>query len=1378
VRYPATHPVADTLDRFLLGKLGDAEHAAVEEHLGACPECVERVASGGTPDPFVDLLAAAGTAPDTGLTQSALPTPSLLTVTRPGNAARAPAPVEPPDSLAAHPKYRVRKRLGAGGMGTVWLAEHAVMGRDVAVKVIRPELLSRPGTAERFLREVRAVAKLHHPHIVAAFDAETVDDSCLLVMEYVEGQTLAQRLKECGPLPVAEACRAARDAARGLAHAHAAGLVHRDVKPHNLMRAADGTVKVLDFGLAVVGAPDGSAPAADGLTGAGVVCGTPDYIAPEQIADAHAADARSDVYGLGCTLYHLLAGRPPFAGRSLDEKFAAHYECAPEPITGLPPAVAAVLARMLEKHPDDRFQTAAEVAAALEPFCEPVAPKRRKRRAVAVGLGMLAAAVLAAGVWVIVRDKDGREIARVQVPDGGSVDVKPAAPAEPKKDAPTTEPKKAEVPVVEPAFATRWADGERFGQNALSPDGRFVAVARMGVEKVRVWDVRTGKQTAEVFGAVAQFTPNGRQLVVTNRAGGRQRVGGVVAVYDVAADGSLKAARAFDTGVWLWGLRMPATGTRALAYSAGRLSVWDWQTGTKLFEQPWDDKDRAALTPDGKTVLIAPDRKPPLRALDAATGKPAEVPAGLKGAPSIPQFSADGARALCGDDRGHVVLDVATGRTLFARKSPLDEWAALTGDGRRLVTPADRDGLAVFGVDTGARVATLKLSAGLSGWNDAIPSLDGRAFAFTGPRDSVTLFDLSALPPPAVPEPPVITPAHVHRWTDGGRFGEGDVSADGRYVMAARFNVDTARVWDARTGKPVADLQGAFVAKFAPDERHVVAVQFVPGSVFRVFAFVPGGTSKQVREFDPKMTVWNFRLAEGTRLAAVGPGTFRVYDWQTGAKLFELPWDESDRTLLTPDGQYVFAQRGGKPPLRVYDVATGKPTDAFAHLKDVPRLHSFSADGSRLLCGDGRTVSVLDTRTGRTLFTHERPFADWAVMTGDGRRVVTTTGERDSLVVLDVDSGKRAATLMFPLAIPGGRLTVDASRDGRTIAFAGPQESVFIFDLSGGSPASAVIKPAAEPVGERMKLIGPGHSVPAVAFAPDGKTLLTASAPRGEQAANSDVVLWDAATGTELRRLKGHSFAVYGAAFSADGKRVVTGAGYLDGTVRVWDAGTGQELTQIVYPFADKAHGVYTVAFSPDGKRVYTAAEDKTVRAWDSETGKELLAFEGHPDVVRCLALSPDGKVLASGGAEDRPAVRLWDAATGKELRTFDGHAEQVNAVAFSADGTRLASADCAGSVRVWDVRTGKELKVLEGHTGRVDGLAFTPGGRLITGGSDRTVRVWNPEAGKELARFDGHTSVILSLAVSPCGRFALTGSDDNSARLWRLPEPAPAGRP
>src|SRR5262245_26359186 len=221
-----------------------------------------------------------------------------------------------PAGLVGHPRYNVLQLLGVGGMGAVYKAEHQLMGRLVALKVINPRLVASPQAVERFRREVRAAARLAHPNIVTAYDADQAGGTHFLVMEYVEGSTLAQLVAERGRLAVAEACDYARQAASALQHAFEQGMVHRDVKPQNLMLTPGGRVKVLDFGLArfateqvSAGAPDpaketsDAAPRPEGagapletLTRTGVVMGTPDYIAPEQAADPHFADIRADVY--------------------------------------------------------------------------------------------------------------------------------------------------------------------------------------------------------------------------------------------------------------------------------------------------------------------------------------------------------------------------------------------------------------------------------------------------------------------------------------------------------------------------------------------------------------------------------------------------------------------------------------------------------------------------------------------------------------------------------------------------------------------------------------------------------------------------------------------------------------------------------------------------------------------------------------------------------------------------------------------------------------------------------------------------------------------------------------------------------------------------
>ena len=207
--------------------------------------------------------------------------------------------------------YVLLERLGEGGMGQVFKAQNWKLGKIVALKLIRKERLAKPDAVRRFQREVRAPPRLcRHPNIVHAYDADEIDGTHLLVMEYVEGATdLARLVKQNGPLPVAQACEYIRQAALGLQHAYERGLVHRDIKPHNLLLTADGqTVKVLDMGLARLDPLPGDDRSAT-MTQEGAVMGTPDYIAPEQALDSHTVDIRADLYSLGCTFYYLLTGK-------------------------------------------------------------------------------------------------------------------------------------------------------------------------------------------------------------------------------------------------------------------------------------------------------------------------------------------------------------------------------------------------------------------------------------------------------------------------------------------------------------------------------------------------------------------------------------------------------------------------------------------------------------------------------------------------------------------------------------------------------------------------------------------------------------------------------------------------------------------------------------------------------------------------------------------------------------------------------------------------------------------------------------------------------------------------------------------------------------
>jgi serine/threonine-protein kinase len=267
--------------------------------------------------------------------------------------------------------YVLMERLGAGGMGQVFKARHQLMKRVVPLKIIRPELVGSPDAVRRFRKEIEAVARLSHPNVVVAHDAEQVGGRHFLVMEYCPGPDLAGMVRETGPLPVGLACEYVRQAAQGLQHAHERGVLHRDVKPENLV-VVGGVVKVLDLGLARLRQPGPPAGGSGALTGEGSFLGTPDYMAPEQARDPGGADGRADLYSLGCTLYFVLGGQVPFPGGTALEKVLRHQLEEPHPLqqlrAGLPPALAAVVRRAMAKDPADRFQTAAELAAALEPF--------------------------------------------------------------------------------------------------------------------------------------------------------------------------------------------------------------------------------------------------------------------------------------------------------------------------------------------------------------------------------------------------------------------------------------------------------------------------------------------------------------------------------------------------------------------------------------------------------------------------------------------------------------------------------------------------------------------------------------------------------------------------------------------------------------------------------------------------------------------------------------------------------------------------------------------------------------------------------------------------------------------------------------------------
>jgi serine/threonine-protein kinase len=446
--------------------------------------------------------------------------------------------------------YELIARLGRGGMGTVFLARQIAADRSVALKILRPSLAKNREFVARFLREARAAARFNDVHIVQAIDAGHAAGYYYFAMEYVPGKNLRQRLAESGPLPERRALEVIRRIARALHTAHTeSGIIHRDVKPDNILMAGDGTPKLADLGLArQVEHDDGT------LTQTGVAMGTPNYISPEQVRGESDLDGRTDVYALGATLYHLLTGRPPFGDGPPAVVMARHLtEPPPDPREvnpGLSPVVSAVVRRAMAKAPADRYPTAASLADDLDAILAGTAPEprpaptirarrrvrraaqRRKRPWIVAGVVLASAAALLAAVLLTAGPSDDPGTAG-GLPDGPDRPRELVAPAQEARDIdPSAEtpvapvPRRQEKPKPDPeavrrraadaAFASLCAETARFAKTGdydgalallgdLPPEFADLLSARAVSERGRLAEqakekIRSAVTQAEVLG--------------------------------------------------------------------------------------------------------------------------------------------------------------------------------------------------------------------------------------------------------------------------------------------------------------------------------------------------------------------------------------------------------------------------------------------------------------------------------------------------------------------------------------------------------------------------------------------------------------------------------------------------------------------------------------------------------------------------------------------------------------------------------------------------------------------------------------------------------------------------------------------------------------
>jgi WD40 repeat protein/serine/threonine protein kinase len=1429
----STCPTHEILKRFLLGKLAVEEQEQVATHVIQCSQCLRTLDSLPASDVLLQAMQTPlpkGSLPrlvpvDQTLESIGEPTPPPMLpnavlgqlverliqlgsppgdtlgnpdVATPPSASeeirRLLSPAQAPDELGRLGTYRVLKVLGSGGMGVVCLAEDTLLKRQVALKAMWPARADIREATQRFLREAQAAAALDHDHIVTIHQVGEERGVFFLAMQLLQGESLEDRLKRLGRLPVAEVVRIGREVAIGLAAAHARGLIHRDIKPANLWLDQDkgDRVKILDFGLARATGENLN------LTESGAILGTPAYMAPEQ-ARGQKVDARCDLFSLGCVLYRMVTGQSPFQASTTMGMLMALATATARPVRELTPevpeALADLIGRLLAKEPAGRPASAQAVAAELSqiamtlkgddatrllasgavaatPATQPptlvtsqVPPQRSRRWPLVVAALLIG---LGAGVWFfagtiiriatdkgeLVIETDDSDV-QVIVKQGGATIIDRT-----KERRFDLSAKGGEVEFYDPdtgvRLLTKTFTLERGGKTVVQAKEDLARKpARSGELPVAV--KQAGRYALECAHTWNNVSVPSLELDLR----GPRTIEGYFTPTSKSGSGL------GNNALLAWNDPSNSKGAPFLFCIHGLNNLWTFSFSAN--DQPGEDVPSALPMRVGEKTHVAL----------VFTGR---------------QFRLfiDGALAVTKDVSG-LSFDKRKGTfamghylTGLITEVRISKVARYDKD----FTPAQRfepdaDTLALYHFDEG-QGEVVKDSSGNAHHGKIMNAKWVKANGTpANPPGAAAAFSLDRLDPNKIPEAErfawqpkeLVAVLGEHRGRNWGAVQQLIWSPNGKFVATA--GPTGVALWDPRTLRPRASIPSAGIVAISPDSK--------------TLATAPG---------DLSVRLWDVTA-----------------DKPKERTVIHLRDDGPLCLAFSPDGKLLAGGCQYSKTIRLWDMTAEKPKERAVlkgHTAEVLTV-AFAPDGQTLASGSNdKTIRLWDLRgaepKGKSVTTVNAPPGQ-LVFSPDGKTLAepfcVPFGMFRLWDVTGAEPKEQAAVRGGEEHISG---TLNAfSPDGKMLACSSPAtQSLHLFDLTGkeprvravlkrGTATSAAFAPDGKSLvtqcvvlrlwdlsGEepREQVEPEGHLGPLspVVLAPDGKTLAT-------YAHDPVVRLWDLSGTVPRQRAElRHPGPVIGVSVSPDGKTLASCC-HSNNTVWLWDL-TGAE-PEVRAQFKAAPGYVHAVAYSPDGKNLACYdTQGTTIHLWDvaGEEPKERAVL---PNSVAPLAFSPDGKTLACDGLEKdgHRCKVLWDlgAAEPKEWVVLKPTIPGLLAsgwplpLAWAPDGKTLAATCFRGSyqgiyqvVQLWDLsgttpRAGAVLELETPHNLQVT-LAFAPDGQTIVVGEPKGVQLWDltnrKKPKRRSLRLPGQVNGV---TFAQDGRHLITANSNGTAYVLRL---------